>query len=79
MENISVRETMIMAICYLAWNRKEENFQSIKELYGQIDFQLLLNEHTYISKSDDRIALVGVENWGITLRKQEILIKLRRV
>jgi hypothetical protein len=62
----------------LAEIEKEENFQSIKKLYGQIDFQLL-NEHTYISKGDDRIALVGVENWGITLRKQEILIKLRRV
>jgi hypothetical protein len=25
---------------------------------------LLLNEHTYIQKGDEKIALVGVENWG---------------
>jgi predicted MPP superfamily phosphohydrolase len=57
---------------YVTWPTeidKEENFQSIKKLYGQIDFQLLLNEHTFISKGDDQIALVGVENWGQNFKK----------
>ncbi|PWA06839.1 metallophosphoesterase [Flavobacterium psychrotolerans] len=52
---------------YVTWPSeaaKEENFKAIKKLYGQIDFKLLLNEHTFIKKGNDKIALVGVENWG---------------
>ena len=52
---------------YVTWPSqaaKDENFQAIKNLYGQIGFTLLLNEHTFIQKGDDKIALVGVENWG---------------
>ena len=48
---------------------KEENFQNIKNLYGQIDFKLMLNEHTFIEKGNDKIALVGVENWGIKFQE----------
>ncbi|AYN06300.1 metallophosphoesterase [Flavobacterium sp. 140616W15] len=57
---------------YVTWpseEKKEENFEAIKKLYGQIGFQLLLNEHTYIQKGDDKIALVGVENWGHNFKK----------
>ncbi|MEO8234854.1 MAG: metallophosphoesterase [Flavobacterium sp.] len=52
---------------YLDWpsaEAKEENFVAIKKLYGQIGFDLLLNEHKFIHKGDDKFALVGVENWG---------------
>jgi hypothetical protein len=52
---------------YVDWpseQAKEKNFQDIKNLYGQINFKLLLNEHAFIEKGNDRIALVGVENWG---------------
>jgi predicted MPP superfamily phosphohydrolase len=52
---------------YVTWpsdQAKEANFQAIKNLYGEIDFKLLLNEHTFIQKGNDKIALVGVENWG---------------
>jgi hypothetical protein len=52
---------------YVTWPSqaaKDENFQAIKNLYGQIGFTLLLNEHTFIQKGKDKIALVGVENWG---------------
>ncbi len=52
---------------YVTWpsqKEKDENFQAIKNLYGQIDFKLLLNEHTKIKKGNSEIALVGVENWG---------------
>ncbi len=57
---------------YVTWpseEKKEENFEDIKKLYEQIGFQLLLNEHTYIQKGDDKIALVGVENWGHNFKK----------
>nr|WP_315195323.1 metallophosphoesterase [uncultured Flavobacterium sp.] len=52
---------------YVTWptqSAKDENFEDIKKLYGQIGFTLLLNEHTFIEKDGAKIALVGVENWG---------------
>ena len=57
---------------YISWPSeaaKEENFQNIKNLHGQIDFKLMLNEHTLIEKGNDKIALVGVENWGHNFKK----------
>jgi predicted MPP superfamily phosphohydrolase len=57
---------------YVTWpsaKEKEANFQAIKNLYGQIDFKLLLNEHTFIEKGGQKIALVGVENWGHNFKK----------
>ncbi len=52
---------------YLDWpsqRAKDENFEAIKKLYGRIGFDLMLNEHRWIEKDGQRIALVGVENWG---------------
>jgi hypothetical protein len=57
---------------YVTWPSeadKEANFQDIKNLYGQIGFKLMLNEHTFIQKGDAKIALVGVENWGHNFKK----------
>jgi uncharacterized protein len=57
---------------YVDWKSqkdKEANFQAIKSLYGQIDFKLMLNEHAFIEKGNDKIALVGVENWGLHFKK----------
>ncbi|WP_394773749.1 metallophosphoesterase [Flavobacterium sp.] len=57
---------------YVTWpseKQKDENFEEIKKLYGQIGFELLLNEHTYIQKGADKIALIGVENWGQNFKK----------
>ena len=57
---------------YVTWpsqKAKDENFEAIKNLYGEIDFKLLLNENTFIEKGDDKIAIVGVENWGNNFKK----------
>ncbi len=57
---------------YVDWKTekdKEANFKAIKGLYGKIGFDLMLNEHTYIQKGSDKIALVGVENWGVKFKK----------
>lgn len=48
---------------------KDANFAAIKDLHRQIDFKLMLNEHTFINKGSDKIALVGVENWGVHFKK----------
>ncbi|MDI6045194.1 metallophosphoesterase [Flavobacterium yafengii] len=57
---------------YVTWPSeaaKEDNFKAIKDLYGQIGFKLMLNEHAFIEKGDAKIALVGVENWGHNFKK----------
>lgn len=63
---------------YIQWpsqKAKEDNFQAIKDLYGDIDFKLLLNEHAFIQKGNDKIAIVGVENWGKNFKQAGDLAK----
>lgn len=57
---------------YVTWDTAEEkrrNFEDIKKLYGQIGFDLLLNEHKFIEKDGQKMAIVGVENWGTNFKK----------
>ncbi len=52
---------------YTEWEseeKKRENFESFKEVHKKIGFKLLMNENTYIEKDGQRIALLGMENWG---------------
>ena len=52
---------------YVGWDTPEakaENLQQLISLQKKIGFDLLLNESRYLQKGNDRIALVGVENWG---------------
>jgi len=52
---------------YVDWETPEDkrkNFQAVKDVHPKIGFDLLLNEHRYIEKDGQRMALVGVENWG---------------
>lgn len=63
---------------YLEWDseiEKEKNFQEIKDIHQKIDFRLLLNENTIIKKGEDKIALVGVENWGKHFGKMGDVVK----
>ncbi len=52
---------------YVRWNSEEDkvrNLENLKTLQKDIGFDLLLNENRFIEKDGQRIALVGVENWG---------------
>lgn len=52
---------------YIPWETealKRENLERLKAIQREMGFDLLLNEHRYLQKGEDRIALVGVENWG---------------
>jgi hypothetical protein len=52
---------------YVPWETealKEQNLQDLKDLQKEMGFDLLLNEHRYLHKGADKIALIGVENWG---------------
>ncbi len=57
---------------YVTWPSEEakaENFEAIKKLYGDIGFQLMLNDHQFVQKGNDKIAVVGVENWGMNFKQ----------
>jgi predicted MPP superfamily phosphohydrolase len=52
---------------YINWKSPEEklqNLEDLKTLQKDIGFDLLLNENRFIEKEGQRIALIGVENWG---------------
>ncbi|AUP78933.1 metallophosphoesterase [Flavivirga eckloniae] len=52
---------------YVAWESEEvkkQNLEDLKVLQKDIGFDVLLNESRYLEKEGERIALVGVENWG---------------
>ena len=52
---------------YIHWasaSHKRKNLEDLKKLQKEIGFKLLLNDSVYLNKNGQRIALVGVENWG---------------
>ena len=52
---------------YMDWDNpqdKIDNFQKVKDIHKNIGFDLLLDEHRYLEKDGQKIALLGVENWG---------------
>jgi len=54
---------------------KQDNFKKIKEIFPKIGFQLLLNENRIIEINGEKLALVGVENWGARFKKAGDLAK----
>ena len=59
-------EIMIMAIIRvgLPIEAKAENFQELLDIQKEMGFDLLRNESRFIEKEGDRLAIIGVENWG---------------
>ena len=52
---------------YSIWgseDAKNENFETIKNFFGEINFKLLLNEGETISENGEVLAIIGIENWG---------------
>ncbi|MCH4821990.1 metallophosphoesterase [Gramella lutea] len=43
---------------------KEQNLENLKNTHSEMGWNLMLNENRFIEKNGQRIALVGVENWG---------------
>lgn len=57
---------------YARWKNdeeKEHNFNAIKDIHPKIGFNLLLNDSVYLEKDNDKIAIIGVENWGTRFKK----------
>ena len=52
---------------YVQWNsdeEKQQNLEALKIVQKDIGFDLLLNESRFLEKDGQRLAIVGVENWG---------------
>ncbi len=52
---------------YVQWDSpedKDENLENLKQIQKEMGYDLLCNESRFIEKDGQRIALLGVENWG---------------
>ena len=52
---------------YTQWESEEakaQNLEDLKNLQRDMGFDLLLDTHRFLEKDGERIALLGVENWG---------------
>jgi predicted MPP superfamily phosphohydrolase len=52
---------------YVSWpspQAKIENLESLKKVHADLGWRLLMNEHVLLDKSNEQIALLGIENWG---------------
>ncbi|KAB1069679.1 metallophosphoesterase [Tamlana haliotis] len=49
---------------------KKQNLENLKTIQKEIGFNMLLNDTKFLEKNGERIALVGVENWGVGGFKQ---------
>ena len=63
---------------YRSWSsvkEKTDNFNTIKQYQKDMGFNLLINDSVYIKRGNQKIAIVGVENWGNGFRKYGDLSK----
>ena len=52
---------------YVNWESeraKHQNLENLKATHAEMGWNLMLNEHKFIQRNGEKIALVGVENWG---------------
>jgi predicted MPP superfamily phosphohydrolase len=52
---------------YVTWDSAEakiNNLEDLKRKHSQMGWKLMMNEHVALQKGDDKIALIGIENWG---------------
>jgi predicted MPP superfamily phosphohydrolase len=52
---------------YVNWESgedKKKNLDALKDVHRNAGWKLLMNEHVSIEKDGEKIALLGIENWG---------------
>lgn len=52
---------------YKHWDspqEKEQNLEDLKKVHANAGWRLLMNEHVALEKDGQKIALLGIENWG---------------
>lgn len=56
---------------YAEWPSEEakaQNLEDLKKHQKDMGWKLLMNEHVLLERDNEKIALLGVENWGANLR-----------
>jgi predicted MPP superfamily phosphohydrolase len=56
---------------YVQWKspeEKEANLERLKQVHNLLGWRLLMNEHIVLEKGDDKIAVIGIENWSAKAR-----------
>ena len=57
---------------YMRWESpaaKRKNMEDLYNAHNEMGWDLLLNESRFIEKDGDRLAIIGVENWGSGFKK----------
>ncbi len=52
---------------YVEWptrEAKKENLERLKGIHAEVGWRLLMNEHVVLERGGEKIAIVGIENWG---------------
>ena len=52
---------------YMNWDNDQDkinNLDNLKKIQNEMGFKLLLNENDFIIKNGEKLAVIGVENWG---------------
>lgn len=44
---------------------KRKNFEAMIAVHRHMNYDLLMNEHRFLEFGSERIAIIGVENWGV--------------
>ena len=56
---------------YVEWGTTEEknaNLERLKQVHAEMGWRLLMNEHIVLERGEDKIALLGIENWSAKAR-----------
>jgi uncharacterized protein len=56
---------------YVSWDSLEEknaNLEKLKQVHADLGWRLLMNEHAVLQKGEEKIALLGIENWSSKAR-----------
>ncbi|MCB0700600.1 MAG: metallophosphoesterase [Chitinophagales bacterium] len=52
---------------YVQWPTPEDkhnNLERLKQTHADMGWKLMMNEHVVLERGNDKIAVVGIENWG---------------
>jgi hypothetical protein len=52
---------------YVSWRTlkdKQENFKDLMTAHQELGFDLLMNENRFLEVNGEKIAVIGIENWG---------------
>lgn len=56
---------------YVQWpdpESKKRNLEALKQVHGHMGWKLMMNEHVILNREEEKIALIGIENWSSKAR-----------